>query len=614
MKSKRSKKLKSKKSFFNPDVETTFFASAISGDLDRDSMHERITPYHIAEFFRKTQKEALLKKYNPSVPADGSPTQDELETIAFIKFCFINEHMEKFKGKDLYPKPDELYQSSDSQRDLILKRARALLHFVLTPFTEDEWFLACQHSAGSSIGVSFNDTSLEAKFKLPISITSRCIPLFNRYLSHDRLCAENIADLNDLDIFNPSIYREVMGSRATTVDKTASVRRMIAVEPTGNMYFQQGLMQLLTDRLQAVGLDIKHLSRLHTTLAYRSSISSLNATIDFSSASDCVAVDLVKYLFPPKWWRSLCLVKSDFMEIDGSNVRLNMFSTMGNATTFPVETLVFWALAVCTVRTVRSPKGWNGGLLPSEDVFRYASVFGDDCIIPTDSALLFMSVCSSVGFLVNDEKSFYRVDDPFRESCGGDYLSGYNVRPVYIRAPASTTKGMMEPWLYTIGNAVIKKYISYFGSTNYVYDREFFEVFFQCFNRHNILVRIVPDWYPDDSGLKIGAEMHRFRSHYSFKTHKVTRDSHGSYHFTYLRFKFREELEIHEGIRFSDRLKKLVDYRHLSYDFNMHLREAIHAFEFEGLKPCEDRKSRRIGSYVVAKGSTSHWEVSLPKH
>jgi len=74
---------------------------------------------------------------------------------------------------------------------------------------------------------------------------------------------------------------------------------------------------------------------------------------------------------------------------------------MGNGFTFPLETLIFWALtrAVCgSTATV--------------------SAYGDDIICPSDRAEDVIAVLTEVGFSVNLEKSFW--NGPFRESCGSD--------------------------------------------------------------------------------------------------------------------------------------------------------------------------------------------------
>ena len=89
---------------------------------------------------------------------------------------------------------------------------------------------------------------------------------------------------------------------------------------------------------------------------------------------------------------------------------------MGNGFTFPLESLIFFALAHSVCK-------------PGETV----SVYGDDIIVPTHRYEALVQLLTATGFLVNTDKSF--STGPFRESCGHDYLSGINIRPCYIKGP-----------------------------------------------------------------------------------------------------------------------------------------------------------------------------------
>jgi hypothetical protein len=89
---------------------------------------------------------------------------------------------------------------------------------------------------------------------------------------------------------------------------------------------------------------------------------------------------------------------------------------MGNATTFPVQSLVFWAICCASLQ-------YHGFHQPGA-VF----VFGDDIIIPTQAAEFIVDDLESFGLVVNRTKSFWR--GAFRESCGVDAFNGVNVTPV----------------------------------------------------------------------------------------------------------------------------------------------------------------------------------------
>jgi hypothetical protein len=91
---------------------------------------------------------------------------------------------------------------------------------------------------------------------------------------------------------------------------------------------------------------------------------------------------------------------------------------MGSALCFPIETIIF--AAVCRLVTRRY------GL--SEDY----SVFGDDIIVPTPCAQEVMEVLQSLGFRVNNTKSFTQESCWFRESCGGEFCDGFDVTPMKV--------------------------------------------------------------------------------------------------------------------------------------------------------------------------------------
>jgi hypothetical protein len=347
----------------------------------------------------------------------------------------------------------------------------------------------------------------------------------------------------------------VDASRATTVDKTNDKRRMIAIEPTVNMFFQQALMNIMYNRLKDVGLDVESLPSRHQDLALQGSISGALSTIDFSSASDCVSIAVLRYLLPPKWFRYLDAVRCPRMEILGETVDLHMISTMGNAGTFPLETLVFWSIGVASVMYHNRTNPFSLLSLPEERGM--VSVFGDDCILPTLAAKTFMSNAVELGFVVNEEKSFFDIGPGFRESCGGDYLRGTNVRPLSIKAPTSNRRSALEPWLYVILNGVIKKYISYFGPLQYVYEKALLEYLFGLFRKHNLKIKIVPMDFPDDSGLKT-RDWRRIRACYNVSFDTVAVTDQGWSSFRYCRFVYRDKRARDDFLRYVGWLQRPI--------------------------------------------------------
>jgi len=203
------------------------------------------------------------------------------------------------------------------------------------------------------------------------------------------------------------------------VPKNAKTYRSVVVEPALNLMFQLGIGTYMQRRLKRSGIDLT--SQIANQQAARvGSITGDLATLDLSSASDTIARELVAHLLPLDWFCLLDQLKTSRVEYKGQSRVNQKFSSMGNGFTFPLESLIFYALAVSTVN--------------AQDV-SLVSVYGDDIIVPTYAYAALTEVLTAVGFLPNVEKSF--STGPFRESCGADYLSGIDVRPVYQKTVLS---------------------------------------------------------------------------------------------------------------------------------------------------------------------------------
>lgn len=563
---------------FDPDSIATTLHRTIVRDLD-PSKQTYGGDWRTLELLRSNLCSDFLKKY-VSVEVGKS---NSLESATFRKFLEVNDHMAAYRR--LETPTVEHPRQTKCRRDKILLRARALMHFVLgETFDIEELFLACKHGPGTTVGVPFADTSMEQKFRYPMSVTECAKPLMAQFFLWDDRLREAVQRLNS-DQPVAEEYDIVRGSRATTVPKSNSIRRMIAVEPTCNMFLQQGVMTLMYQRMKRVGLDVESLPDTHKSLAQEGSITRRLATVDFTSASDCVSTDLLKWLLPPKWFRVFDMIRCTAMKVDGKWIDLNMSSTMGNAVTFPLETLVFWTLGHALLLTAKNE---THSLFPEWDDLKSVSVFGDDCIVPDWLYEDFVQVCESVGFMVNKEKSFHG-SVPFRESCGGDYLAGRDVRPYTLRSPTSERRSALEPWLYTVANGVIKKYIQYFGTLAYVYDKEFFRALFDLFARHDLLVKVVPNDYPDDSGLKVSEDLARFRQSYpKMRMSTIMRSDQGLYTFRYCSFKYWGVQAQDEEIRYADWLRKPFKQTREPHHFN---------------------PIRARGGYVVVRGLSSSMTI-----
>ena len=204
----------------------------------------------------------------------------------------------------------------------------------------------------------------------------------------------------------------VRGNRFTTVPKDCTKDRGICIEPSVNVFYQLGYGRIIRKRLSKVGIDLDYGQDTHRQLACEASIRGHLATIDLSNASDTVCNNLVQLLLPDRWYQLLSSLRSPFTNVNGKWVRLEKFSSMGNGFTFELETLIFFA--ICKV--VAGPQA-------------LVSVYGDDLIVPTESAGDILAALRFLGFQPNKDKTF--LDGWFRESCGGDFFRGVDVRPYY---------------------------------------------------------------------------------------------------------------------------------------------------------------------------------------
>lgn len=221
--------------------------------------------------------------------------------------------------------------------------------------------------------------------------------------------------------FAPRDLEVVRGNRFTTVPKDATKVRGICIEPSLNVFFQLAIGSEMSHRMRkTLGWQKDSAQEFHKNLARVGSLTGAVATIDLSNASDTMCRALIKLLLPRDWYCLVDSLRSSFTLIEGKWIKLEKFSSMGNGYTFELETLVFWALAL----SVQELQG------ATEDRFTPGltiSVFGDDIIVPTSLSKTLLSALKVMGFTPNNAKTF--LSGNFRESCGGDYMAGHDVRP-----------------------------------------------------------------------------------------------------------------------------------------------------------------------------------------
>lgn len=211
----------------------------------------------------------------------------------------------------------------------------------------------------------------------------------------------------------------VPGNRITTVPKNYKTDRVIAIEPMFNSLFQKGIGSAIAHRLRRHGVDLRD-QTVNQRAALEGSKGGTYATIDLKQASDSLALRVVELLLPPEWVDAMRRTRSEVGVLPcGEVVTYQKFSSMGNAFTFELESLIFYSIA------------WHCS--KAMGVETKPIVYGDDIVVDEKAAPLTIEVLSHFGFETNQKKTHFGREDAFRESCGKHYLRGIDISPFYIR-------------------------------------------------------------------------------------------------------------------------------------------------------------------------------------
>jgi hypothetical protein len=230
------------------------------------------------------------------------------------------------------------------------------------------------------------------------------------------------------DLFWNLPFGDYGTAKLMAVDKDSRGPRLISSEPHEKMSYQQALRLKIYPYVENHPLTAGQVNFTDQTingdLALSSSVSQELCTLDLSKASDLLSNTLVYELFENTVildWLMKSRSKRMLMP-DGSTVELKKFAPMGNALTFPIQALCFYALIV-------------GRFVALGMDLRHACklvwVYGDDIIVPrtlTDEAI---SVLTDMGLRINTSKSC--TEGNFRESCGVDAWHGHDITPLKFK-------------------------------------------------------------------------------------------------------------------------------------------------------------------------------------
>nr|UJQ85551.1 MAG: hypothetical protein 3 [Leviviridae sp.] len=389
--------------------------------------------------------ETLYSLVCTDLGSEALPLTSDLTVESARKSSLLNSLLKKWIPQDASSLVDStlasFYRSNASCADVrfdseayyhdILLQAKSLMHDYLetsahtgSVLTIHDCFMHGRMGPGASIGTKHTDYYRKS-FMSNLSVTDEALYRHYRHSCNSRrLQAEIIRE----ETFGHTVVR---GSKLDTVPKNSTTNRTICIEPSLNMYYQLGAGEILSKVLQRHhNIDISLQPERNRAYAKIGSLYGSYATIDLKSASDTISTALVKELLPRSVYATLDFIRSkETKTVDGEFFKLNMFSSMGNGFTFPLQTLIFATL-------VRAYYLCNSISVTRDNILQY-SVFGDDIICRNEA---FDGVCSFLeycGFTVNREKSFN--SGSFRESCGSDFFKGYDIRGIYLKESKNET-------------------------------------------------------------------------------------------------------------------------------------------------------------------------------
>lgn len=417
----------------------------------------------IANYRLAVLRKSLFKKYL-GTPED----EDALHLHALKRFKDTCDRISSFNR---HFKPDDITRRIRDEFTLVFQSEDPLDLFQCVSRGK------C--GPGASIGDANQNDFLSKMFVSDLSHTKEPLFRYYRAIIDDRWLS---AELFRAERHPTNVVR---GSRITTVPKDEQRRRTICTEPILNMFYQLGAKAFLEDLLKRHhNIDVSTQQDINRRMAREGSITGRFATIDLSDASDSISTSLVQYVLPKDAYHTLDLIRSHEAQLgnDGEWLQLPMFSTMGNGFTFVLMTLLF----SCVVRSVYHKRG----ITPKAG--RNYAVFGDDIIVDTNLYPEVISTLQHLGFIPNADKSFN--EGFFRESCGGDYYHGYNVRGVYCKGLNN------EADLYSLFNRLLR----WSCSSGIDLSPVLVEIHYELRGRR---VCFVPPDLGDNSGIKIPSEL-----------------------------------------------------------------------------------------------------------
>lgn len=400
----------------------------------------------------------------------SQPTGINREEKAFSKWALAEKQcLDTNEILDLYR--DRLFIPKSRSTDRQIARAIEICHDMfgrLTKNTLNQVFDSCDFGPGVTTSVKGVVTRGRKYSNKTLTVTQRLLGFGIFCLPH--LWKETVTGFEVVD-------HNVL----TFVPKNAKVDRAITIENDLNIYVQKGIGRVLRRKLLNFGVDLDTQWKVNRTMASKAFASGYG-TIDLSSASDTISLNLVRDFIPPDWFELLCMTRPDKTLYKDKLFTLEKFSGMGCGFTFELETIIFYSILQACKEYHRSPHP--------------ITAFGDDLICGLDIYHDVVDCLNFLGFSVNSDKSFGYTT--FHESCGADFFRGVPVRPFYLRF--NKYEHGINQALFLYCNR-LRRYASHrFGGV--ACDSRFLPAWLDCFSRIPKTSRVfVPSWDFEYNGI-----------------------------------------------------------------------------------------------------------------
>lgn len=334
--------------------------------------------------------------------------------------------LENFSKRILYttdPSFEQLSQESylgfaDSQRgfglpptstrsSMVIERARSIVTDILGTFDFTKFFGYCAFGKRAAYNLKYRESYLDVRVTT-LNGTPAQKEWFKAALCYDlqlhRVCRRGLKKYRVTDVLD-----------VQAVPKSFKAARIMAPDTTVGGFLSRGLGSYVRAQLEAnTHIDLKTQQQLHKEQALLASSDGYRCTIDMKKASDSYVWDHIVALVPEDWQGAIDVCRTPKAKVPGvGTIDLRSVMLMGSGHTFPLQTLLFYSICKAVLELMGSSAK--------------VDVYGDDIMFPAEYSHYVIASLHDLGFSVNVEKSF--IDGPFKESCGGDYHTGVDVRP-----------------------------------------------------------------------------------------------------------------------------------------------------------------------------------------